>query len=244
MKFSGIYKIQSIKKPERCYIGSAVNINRRWRQHLQELHKNKHHTSKLQRHFNKYGAVDLQFSILLGCEKENLIANEQFFLDSYYPYFNTCKIAGSTIGCKASDETKNKISKSLIGNQRSKGYIQSEESNKKRSEALSGDKSPHFGKKFSIEHCSNMSEANKGHIAWNKGTKGVMKAWNKNKKGLQVAWNKGVVGAFSDEALKNMSLAQIGNKNRIGKKHSEESKRKNSESLKASWAARKLKNIG
>lgn len=32
-----------------------------------------------------------------------------------------------------------------------------------------------------------ISEANKGQIAWNKGTKGVMKAWNKGKKCLQTS---------------------------------------------------------
>jgi hypothetical protein len=31
----------------------------------------------------------------------------------------------------------------------------------------------------------------KGHIPWNKGTKGIMKAWNKGLKGKQIAWNKG-----------------------------------------------------
>jgi hypothetical protein len=34
MKISGIYKIQSIVKPERIYIGSANNINKRRTNHL------------------------------------------------------------------------------------------------------------------------------------------------------------------------------------------------------------------
>ena len=37
MAVSGIYKIESKIKPERCYIGSAVNINRRWNVHLRAL---------------------------------------------------------------------------------------------------------------------------------------------------------------------------------------------------------------
>ena len=55
MIISGIYKIQSIIKPERCYIGSAVNIQKRWRDHKRELRNNKHSNKKLQNHCNKYG---------------------------------------------------------------------------------------------------------------------------------------------------------------------------------------------
>jgi group I intron endonuclease len=112
MKISGIYKIQSIVKSERIYIGSAVSINQRWNLHLSMLRRNVHDNKKLQSHFNKYGESDLQFSILLGCEKEDLIKIEQYFIDSYNPWFNHCKIAGNKLGVKASEETKEKMSKS------------------------------------------------------------------------------------------------------------------------------------
>ena len=82
-KVSGIYKIQSLSHPERCYIGSAVNIDKRKKEHLNNLRKNKHANKKLQSHFNKYGETDLSFSLLLGCGKEDLIKNEQYFIDSY-----------------------------------------------------------------------------------------------------------------------------------------------------------------
>jgi group I intron endonuclease len=99
-KITGIYKIQSAIKPERIYIGSGVNIQRRWWCHLSKLRNNKHENSKLQRHFNKYGEVDFQFSILLGCNENDLIKIEQYFIDSYNPFFNICKTAGSTKGRK------------------------------------------------------------------------------------------------------------------------------------------------
>jgi group I intron endonuclease len=110
MKISGIYQMQSKIKPIRIYIGSAVNINDRWRCHLKDLKKQKHHSKKLQNHYNKYGESDLQFSILLGCEISDLIRIEQYFLDSHNPYFNTCKIAGSCLGIKRSKETRQKQS--------------------------------------------------------------------------------------------------------------------------------------
>lgn len=55
MKISGIYKIQSKVKPERIYIGSAVNIRHRRNQHFSSLSLNNHHNKKLQYHYNKYG---------------------------------------------------------------------------------------------------------------------------------------------------------------------------------------------
>jgi group I intron endonuclease len=109
-KISGIYKIQSKIKPERIYIGSAVNIPTRWYRHLLMLKNGTHRSKKLQRHYDKYGKNDLQFSVLICCDKENLIANEQFFLDSYTTYFNTLKVANSWLGHKHTEESKRKIS--------------------------------------------------------------------------------------------------------------------------------------
>jgi group I intron endonuclease len=143
MNISGIYQIQSKIKPEKTYIGSAVNIQNRWLGHLGRLRNNKHHSPKLQSHYNKYGEYDLQFSILLGCEKEDLIKHEQFFIDSLNPWFNCSLVAGSMLGYKHSDETKNKVSKA------GRGKPKTEEHNRKN------------------------SESNKGKIPWNKGLRGV-----------------------------------------------------------------------
>ena len=121
MKFIGIYQIQSKAKPERIYIGSAANINNRWRQHLHYLRKGDHHSIKLQRHYHKYGEIDLQFSILLGCDKFDLIKIEQYFIDSYNPYFNSAMIAGSQLGLKRSAKSKDKMRNSAMGNQNAKG---------------------------------------------------------------------------------------------------------------------------
>jgi hypothetical protein len=41
---------------------------------------------------------------------DDLLKVEQYFLDSYKPYFNTYMTAGSTRGTKTSDETKRKQS--------------------------------------------------------------------------------------------------------------------------------------
>jgi group I intron endonuclease len=115
MDISGIYQIQSKSKPDRIYIGSAVNIEKRWKAHIGLLQNNKQPNLKLQNHYNKYGIADLMFSILLGCDKEDLIKTEQYFIDSYNPWFNICKKADSQFGLKRSDETKLKLSISHKG---------------------------------------------------------------------------------------------------------------------------------
>lgn len=134
MKISGIYQIQSKIKPERIYIGSAINIDDRWRCHLKDLRKNKHQR-KLQNHFNKYGESDLQFSILLPCEKADLIKTEQYFIDSHKPYFNICPTAGSVLGLKKKYKPMGEYQKKRI----SEGQIRI------------GNKPPvHFGNKYML----------------------------------------------------------------------------------------------
>src|ERR1035437_7496791 len=98
IRTTGIYEIKSIIKPERFYIGSAENIYKRWWYHTYRLGRNEHENSKLQNHYNKYGKNDLIFSVILSCEKSDLLSTEQFFLDSYKPYFNICTKAGSGAG--------------------------------------------------------------------------------------------------------------------------------------------------
>jgi group I intron endonuclease len=162
MKLSGIYQIQSNCKSQRLYVGSAINISSRWKTHLWELKNGRHGNSRLQRHYNKYGEADLQFSILIGCEKSELIEKEQFFIDSLNPWFNICKKAGSKIGVSCKKKTRNKISKANKGKKKSQEFI---DNLKKRvpwnkgkkglqkgwNKGLSKEQQPRFGKKDSKE---------------------------------------------------------------------------------------------
>jgi group I intron endonuclease len=190
MKISGIYQIQSKIKPERIYIGSAVNISARWSSHLGTLRRNKHRSLKLQRHYNKYGITDLEFTILLGCEKEDLIKTEQYFIDSYNPFFNSLKIAGSPLGFRHSDEAKKKMSFKMMGNRRGIGNKSS------------------FGKKQSAETIAKRIAKTTG-MKRSEETKNNMICWNKGLKGIRghVAWNKGLKNCFSEEAKKKLSEA-------------------------------------
>ena len=174
MRLTGIYKIQSIKNPNRIYIGSSINVLMRWNDHAKHLRRNAHHSIKLQRHYNKYGSDDLRFTILYLCKESELTEAEQYFIDTYKPYFNCCPVAGSqknrvvseetkekirkaNLGKKHSEDTKRKISLLLMGNKYTAGYKQSEESNIKRSLKLKGRKLPEEQKK-------KIGEANKGRF--------------------------------------------------------------------------------
>jgi group I intron endonuclease len=216
MKISGIYKIQSKCKPERIYVGSAVNIYRRWNEHRKLLRENKHHSPKLQKHYNKYNG-DLIFSILLACDVNDLVVNEQFFIDALRPYFNICLKAGSCLGMKLSEAAKRKISESnrrRIVSEATKekmrikltGKTHSTESREKMSKSRKG-------RKFTENHKQKIREANKGK-----------KFTDEHRMKLSIA-RKGRI--ITDETKKKLSLSHIGKKNALyGKHHSLETKNK------------------
>lgn len=247
---SGIYKIQSIVKPNRCYVGSAVDILTRWRGHLLKLRKNIHANPKLQAHFNKYGKNDLQFSILLGCDRGDLITSEQFFIDSLKPWFNICKIAGSTLGKPAhnkgipmSEEQKVKIraARKLQINTR-KGTPHSAETKKRLSEIGKG-------RKLSTEQKMKISEGLKGRKCSEETRKKISAAQIGKKRPLQSGENHPMYGkSHTPQAIEKIKAkrklqthtrkgipqseetkGKIRKAN-LGKKMSEETKRKIGES--------------
>lgn len=224
MKTSGIYKIQSKVKPVRIYVGSAVNITNRWRSHINNLKNNKHQNKKLQNHFNKYGEADLQFIILLECKKEDLIANEQFFIDSINPSFNICKKAGSCLGTKQSKESNIKRKLSLLG-QKNHNYGKrfSEETRRKLSISHRGKKrGPHSDETKRKIRLSNIGK----HICSDEyriklSNSALNKLPMKEETKLKIS-----------KSHKGLNTWSFGNKNKLGKHLSEESKKRLSESHK------------
>lgn len=99
--YSGIYQIEN-KVTGKLYVGSAWNCWLRKTGHFNKLRANKHHSIKLQRSFNKYGEENFKFSIIEFCDEELLLNREQFWLDKLKPFYNICRIAGSSRGRKSS----------------------------------------------------------------------------------------------------------------------------------------------
>lgn len=124
---SGIYKILNLAN-NKFYVGSALNLNSRFRQHRLNLEQNKHINKHLQASFNKYGAHSFEFHILEVVEnatKELLEAREQYWLDCTKCYnkeigYNKRKLAESNRGYSQSNLSVEKRRLANLGKKRSK----------------------------------------------------------------------------------------------------------------------------
>jgi group I intron endonuclease len=113
----GVYKYQN-KIDVKLYIGSSIDIQKRWKSHRDELIKNNHENCYLQRAITKYGIENFEFRVLEIVEdKTKLIEREQYYLDLYKSYlpkngYNICKVAGlgSQLGLTRSDSSKQLMS--------------------------------------------------------------------------------------------------------------------------------------
>ena len=76
---SGIYMILNTYN-NKCYIGSTKNFSKRKYEHFNTLSKNKHHSSHLQKAYNKYGREKFVFVVLEECEVDKLIEREIFWI--------------------------------------------------------------------------------------------------------------------------------------------------------------------
>lgn len=162
-KSTGIYKITNIVSNQ-LYVGSSTScIKSRWGYHLRDLRANKHHSSKLQNSFNKYGENSFVFEILeIVDDKSSILAREQFYIDELVPFFNTCRIAGNCLGVKHSEETRQRMSISKRGKPSPrKGVKVSEETKLKQSLSKMGKVSKRKGTKCSDETKLKMSESAK-----------------------------------------------------------------------------------
>lgn len=78
----GIYCIQNRINHKR-YVGSSKDIYARWLRHINSLNKGEHHSSHLQKSWNKYGQENFDFFILQRCNEYERFQNEQIWYDYY-----------------------------------------------------------------------------------------------------------------------------------------------------------------
>jgi len=150
-KVSGVYAIRHIDS-RKVYIGSAVNLRTRWTNHRADLRGGRHTSLKLQRAWSKYGELAFEFILLGVCAKEQVVTLEQEWLDKTRAVdfgYNACRVAGSRLGMRFSDQTKAKMSATKLGKYRSP------ESTQKQAAQLRG-------RSISEQHKANISASNMG----------------------------------------------------------------------------------
>jgi|SRR5579859_3538870 len=119
---SGVYQIRHAISGK-VYVGSAIHIGRRWRQHRYRLTRGTHCSPFLQNAWTKYGAGQFVFEVLEIVENpQELERIEQEHIDrrrASGAIYNTRLVAGSQLGMRRSPETCARISAAKRGKNRS-----------------------------------------------------------------------------------------------------------------------------
>jgi len=77
---SGVYLIRC-RPTGKIYVGSAVDLRRRWGIHQRTLRKRAHHNDPLQAAWNLFGEAEFEFEILEYVPKPQLLTAEQKWID-------------------------------------------------------------------------------------------------------------------------------------------------------------------
>jgi group I intron endonuclease len=115
---SGVYCIKN-KVNGKVYVGSSVNVRRRWQRHTEDLVAGKHHSRYLQRAWSKYGVNNFEFLMLEGCVQSQLLIREDYWISSFcsadyrFGYNLQSTPSRGNFGLKDTDEARKK--KSLAG---------------------------------------------------------------------------------------------------------------------------------
>ncbi len=189
LNYGGIYAIQS--PSGKMYIGSTVNFRRRKAEHFRQLRYGQHHSVKLQRAYNKYGADAMVFFPMVVCDRSNLHTVEQAVLDHYKPSYNTVLLAeapsqDANVAARISNSNTGKKQSRLTIEKRlsaRRGYRHTNETRQKISAAhqakvwtaealaklpklpiLRGSDHPRYGKPLPDWHKKILSRAHSGKV--------------------------------------------------------------------------------
>lgn len=89
----GVYSIRHLKSG-RAYVGSSINIQRRWKDHRGYLQRGNHPNPKLQALWNKHGADAFVWEVLYYCPEEEVRGLEQRVIYEVRPALNLCLVVG------------------------------------------------------------------------------------------------------------------------------------------------------
>lgn len=107
----GVYVIRN-RVDGKVYVGSAVNVRKRWNSHRSDLRRGDHHALRLQRAWSKHGEDAFEFELVeIVVDRLFLLAREQFWIwrsDCANPLhgYNVCAQAGSPRGIEWTAEQR------------------------------------------------------------------------------------------------------------------------------------------
>lgn len=171
------------------YVGQTqqADINDRWRHH-----KNKMSVGRfLLNAYNKYGIDNFKFQIICICFDSDCDKYEEFYIkkfDCLAP--NGYNLMSGGHSFKHHPDSLKKMSESIKAYKKLNPQICTEETRKKLSESLKGEKHPNFNKPMSEEQKQKISESRKklikeGKIIPNKGRT----LSEKQLEGLKIGWS-------------------------------------------------------
>ncbi|RSD21080.1 GIY-YIG nuclease family protein [Mesobacillus subterraneus] len=180
-----IYKITCTINGK-VYIGQTKNIRKRWDEHKYHLRRNIHHSTHMQRAFNKHGEESFLHEVVETCSKEQADEREKFWI-VFYDSTNKLKgfnlESGGNLLKQLAQETKDKIGrKNKLNYKKTHVFVNSPESIIKRSSSntgkkrspefiermseiakkRTGDSNPFYGRTHSPEVKEKISKANRG----------------------------------------------------------------------------------
>lgn len=120
MKISGIYCIFN-KATSKRYIGQTIDFDRRKKCHLAMLRHNHHYNDYLQNSYNRYGEQSFDIFLIEAVEPNRALLDERekywiAFYKSFFANKGYNLSFGGTGKEAVTEETKKKLSKSLLGN--------------------------------------------------------------------------------------------------------------------------------
>lgn len=117
----GIYCITN-RETGKIYIGSSVNMQKRFSSHRQDLRHGVHTNPYLQNSWSKYGEAAFDFSVIeVVSSRDDLTKTEQVYLDGFESYnrdigYNAAKDATHpTLGMPCTEEAKAKLRAVMTG---------------------------------------------------------------------------------------------------------------------------------
>lgn len=102
---SGVYRWIN-KKTGKSYIGSSIDLSRRFNQYYNYNHiSDLKHNMLIYKALLKSGYSNFQLQILEYCDKYNLLEREQYYIDLLKPEYNILLNAASSLGFKHTEKT-------------------------------------------------------------------------------------------------------------------------------------------